>query len=105
MKNCLHASPKGSVRRSERKNGKWEAELFFINTVHKQDGFLGLISIRGQRDHSFKMTKATAEGGRAFQHVRGVRTAHSKRLEMLHAVALVQFSASHNEWKWEKVSS
>lgn len=64
-----------------RKNDKLEAELFLIRTIHKRDDFLGLISIQGivrviLNDQShFRRVKA-------YQHVHGVRTAGSQRLEM-----------------------
>lgn len=66
---------------------KWQikAELFFINTVHKQDDFLGLISIRG-RVNVLLNDQSHFRRVRAFLRVHGVRTARSQRLEMLRAV-------------------
>lgn len=82
VERCFHVYPNGSLRITSAKKDKLEAKLFFIKTIHEQDDFLGLISIQGivkviLNDQSFFRRV------KAYQHVHGVRTAGSQRLEML----------------------
>lgn len=72
---------KGLRACEQSKNGKLEAELLFINTVHKQGDF----HLRG-RGSILLNNQSHFRRVRAFPHVHEVRTAGSQRLEMLCAM-------------------